>query len=451
MRLATYHKEHCGDSVTFVRGKQPGMRDVPWHRIYVSSLFTYELPRTVATVQYYLPAVSNPKDIVVGGIGAILMPEYIRERVSCRVIDGPLDRAGVLDPDARAISSLMPDYSIVDSDKYDFKPKDSYFCRVTTGCIRRCNFCAVPRLEPTFGFLQSVKEQISEVNAQFGERQNLVLLDNNILALGDSLEQVITEIREAGFEAGAVRNGLKRTVDFNQGIDARLIDRDTAKLLSTICLSPIRLAFDHDAVEDDYRQAIGYLAEAGFSAYTNYVMFNYNDSPASFYHRLKVNTELSVKHGIRVTGFPMKYVPIDDVTRRHISSEWRWRYLRGIQCILNATHGMVSPNPVFFEAAFGRSAEEFIEIASMPDRYIINRKQHHDNEAAAWKSLFRSLSPEEHEEFQSALVALNTSRNRRAELAKHRRYRELLEHYYPGGESPHDNQLTLPELEIIPE
>ena len=80
LRISSYHKER-GDSVTFARGKVPALRQVFWKRVYVASLFTYELPRTVETIGYYYPAVENPSDdIIVGGIGATLLPDYIRER-----------------------------------------------------------------------------------------------------------------------------------------------------------------------------------------------------------------------------------------------------------------------------------------------------------------------------------------------------------------------------------
>ncbi|HHV61424.1 MAG TPA: cobalamin-binding domain-containing protein [Firmicutes bacterium] len=431
MRISTFHKDR-GDMVTFARGKVPALRNADWHRIYISSLFTYELPRTVETIKYYAHAVTSPSAIFVGGIGATLLPEYIRERVQCSIIEGPLDKPDMLGLGTPPIAALVPDYDMLDSVTWKYEPQDSYFCRVTTGCIRRCKFCAVPRLEPTFRYLGNLGGQIREVRARFGEKQNLVLLDNNILAT-DQFKNIIEDIRREGFEAGAKRNGRKRTVDFNQGIDARLITPQIAKLLASICLSPVRFAFDFDAVEDSYRRAVHIMADAGFNEFTTYVMFNFDDTPLSLYKRLMVNIELSRELGIRVTGFPMRYVPIDDINRQYVSNGWRWRYLRGIQCILLATHGIVSPNPEFFQAAFGESYDEFLEIISMPDRYIIHRNRYKDREALDWKKLYRKLSQTEREEFLSVLAILNKSRNRKADIASHRKFKPLLEHYYPGG------------------
>lgn len=58
------------------------------------------------------------------------------------------------------------------------------------------------------------------------------------------------------------------------------------------------------------------------------------------------------------------------------------RNLRGIQCILNATHGVVGPKRKFFEAAFGKNIKEFMKLLLMPDDYIIYREDHENNGAA---------------------------------------------------------------------
>jgi len=431
MRISSYHKEN-NDNVTFVRGKVPDVQEKQWDRIYVSSMFTYELPRTVETINYYSNSVQYPaNNIFAGGIGATLLPAYVREQTTCQVVEGALDRAGMLGEGTPAIAHYVPDYEIIKSVSYDYRPKDSYFSRITVGCIRKCAFCAVPKLEPTFGFSCSLQDQVNEVIEKFGERQHLVLMDNNILAI-DNFEDVIADIRNAGFQSGAVRNGRKRTVDFNQGIDARLITPHLAKLLSTINLKPVRLAFDFLGMEKQYRRAIELLAKEGLRHYTNYVMFNFNDNPESLYRRIQINIELSQKHDIQITSFPMRFVPIDDVNRRFISKGWTRRYLRGIQCVLNATHGIVSPSATFVNGAFGKSFDRFLEILSMPDNYVIYRKKFKDNKAKEWKEAFRRLSINEKSEFIEILDELYfLKKNRKDEIKNHKaKYRNLLRHYY---------------------
>lgn len=389
LRISSYFKS-IGESPTFIRGLDKNMQERTWDKIFVSSLFTFELPRTIKTINYYKKCVKNPStDIVVGGVGATLMPEYIRENAECSVHVGPLSDPDMLGFNEPAIANFTPDYEILKTIEKKYTPSDAYFTRVTIGCIRKCAFCAVPVLEPKFKYQQNLRDQIAEIDCMYGKKHDLVVLDNNILAL-DDIDSVLEEIKSLGFQKGAMLNGRKRVVDFNQGIDVRLITPKIAKLLSEIAISPVRIAFDHISVEKPYREGVKYLAENGLTNIMTYVMFNFKDTPEEFYRRLQINIELSEEHKVRITGFPMRFCPISDVDRHYISPKWNWRYLRGIQCILNATHGVVSPNPSFFHISFGRNVDEFKKIVSMPDRLIIYRKEYSD-EAENWNRDFSQL------------------------------------------------------------
>ncbi len=402
LRISSYFKS-IGESPTFVRGLDRSMQLKAWDKIFISSLFTFELPRTVKTVNYYQNCVKNPKtDIIVGGVGATLMPEYILENAQCKVHVGPLSDPDMLGFNEPAIANFMPDYEILNTIEKKYIPNDAYFTRVTIGCIRKCAFCAVPVLESKFRYQQNLRDQIAEVDSMYGKKHDLVVLDNNILAL-DDIASVLEEIKSLGFHKGAMLNGRKRIVDFNQGIDVRLITPEVAKQLSEIAIHPVRIAFDHVSVEKAYREGVRLLAENGLRNIMTYVMFNFNDSPEEFYRRLEINLELSKQYNVRISGFPMRYCPISDVDRHYISPNWNWRYLRGIQCILNATHGVVSPNPSFFNVSFGRSVDEFKEIVTMPDRFIIYRKEFSE-EAREWKKDFSRLNSSQQSELLNILA-----------------------------------------------
>lgn len=434
MKIANYHKG-IGDQITFVRGNDQKLRDLHWHRIYVSSLFTWELPRTVKTVKYYASAVNDPKDIYIGGIGATLLPDYVRKNVECTLIEGQLDSEGLLGQGSPVIAEFSPDYSILDSIDYSYYPKDAYFVKITKGCIRKCKFCAVPLLEKEFGMLKSLSAQIAETDSSSGPKHDLVIMDNNTLGI-ESIETIISDIVDAGFHAGARAGNRFRTVDFNQGLDARLISKNPkiAKMLSRICLTPVRLAYDFAGIKRSYMRAVRLLNEKGFHKFTNYMLFNFDDSPRDFYDRLIVNISLNIELGIRITGFPMRFIPMTDVTRGYVSNKWKWKYLRGIQCILLATRGLVSPNPEFVLTAFGENYQEFLEILSMPERYIINRFNYADNAAVEWRKDFRALDQSKKNEFLSILERLHKDPNRKCSIQNvDSKYRSLLEHYYPNG------------------
>jgi hypothetical protein len=188
-----------------------------------------------------------------------------------------------------------------------------------------------------------------------------------------------------------------------------------------------------------YERAVRLLADAGMNEFTNYVLFNFNDAPRDLFERLWHNARLNTELGIRITGFPMRFIPMNEVNRRHVARNWRWRYLRGIQCVLLATRGLVSPNPMFLAAAFGSTFDEFIEILSMPDRYIVYREHFKPRGADDWRRQYRKLSKDGKEELLQILSDLNRfPRERKARLAQIRGpfKRIIFEHYYPNGETP---------------
>jgi hypothetical protein len=296
----------------------------------------------------------------------------------------------------------------------------------------------VPRLEKEFGTMRPLREQIAAAIEHHGEKRHLVVMDNNILGIA-GIEEIFREIRDLGFQAGAKHKGRERTVDFNQGLDARLISAkpQLAKLLATICVSPLRLAFDFVGIRPAYERAIRLLAAEGFNEFTNYMLFNFNDTPRDLYDRVWANANLNKELGVRITGFPMRFIPMDDVSRRHVAPDWQWRYLRGIQCVLLATRGLVSPNPDFIRGAFGETYEEFLEILSMPDRYIIYREHYRNDGAADWKQEYDRLNTDQKTQLLNTLRELNAAPRERSERLSgiDRQFRSIIEHYYPGGKT----------------
>ena len=48
---------------------------------------------------------------------------------------------------AQPIEDLVPDYGILDQIEYQYPVRDAYFAYTSRGCIRKCHFCGVPKLE----------------------------------------------------------------------------------------------------------------------------------------------------------------------------------------------------------------------------------------------------------------------------------------------------------------
>ena len=378
MKISTYHKQK-GDKVIFYKGYSTELKEQSWDRIYISTLFTFYWNKTIKTINFYSSSVEHPSHIFVGGVMATLMKREIQNEINVTIIEGLLNEKGKLSyKDDEKIDCILPDYSIVDRKsnlllKYSYPTNDSYITYATRGCIRKCKFCAVPIIEPIFTNSISIAKQVKAIKDNFGEKRHLLLLDNNILA-SEEFPRIIDEIKSAGFERGAkyiqTINGkniyLSRYVDFNQGVDLRLLTKDKMKLLSEIAIKPLRIAFDDIKYKNIYIEKVRLAAEYGIKTLSNYILFNFNqDTPEDLYERLKINVELNEEferkgYKSKIWSFPMKYSPIKGKfckNRKYVGKHWNKKYLRGIQCILLATHGVVCPKKQFFEKAFGKDVK----------------------------------------------------------------------------------------------
>jgi hypothetical protein len=171
--------------------------------------------------------------------------------------------------------------------------------------------------------------------------------------------------------------GLKqRYVDFNQGVDARLFTAEKARLLASIAIRPLRIAFDDIKTRPAYEKAVRWSVAAGIKDFSNYLLYNFKDEPVDLYRRLKINVELCEELGVNIYSFPMKYHPLhgeNSHDRDYIGVHWNRKYIRAIQAILNSTKGKVGKGVEFFGEAFGRSEEEYYELLEMPETFILYR------------------------------------------------------------------------------
>lgn len=203
---------------------------------------------------------------------------------------------------------------------------------------------------------------------------------------------------------------LQRVVDFNQGIDARLVTEKNMQKLAEINIKPLRIAFDHWEEKDIYENAVRIAVNNGINNLSNYMLYNFNDKPEHLYRRMKLNVDLCEELHANIYSFPMKYHPISDEkyfkNRNYIGKHWNRKFIRAIQAVLNSTKGKVGKGKEFFEEAFGNSEERYWSILWMPETFIIYRFQFKDNLTKEWEEKFWSL-PEEKLKVVKAIVAAN--------------------------------------------
>ena len=203
----------------------------------------------------------------------------------------------------RGIEHIMPDYSLYNLD---------YSLGFTTrGCIRNCGFCIVREKE---GY---IKEH-AEVEEFLNPKSNIVvLLDNNFLALPSHIKKLQKYIDK----------GWK--MDFNQGLDIRLISKENAKLLAKVKhYKQIHFAWDQMNYEREVKEGLNILFKAGISPpkIMVFMLCNYNTTLKEDIYRYK---EL---HNLNVTPFVMIYEKGNKkikkfaryVNRRWISKVCKW-------------------------------------------------------------------------------------------------------------------------------
>jgi hypothetical protein len=400
MKLAQYHgSQGKQDKVRFIKGTDRSVQAIVWDRVYITTLFSFEFRVIAETIEFAVDLVQGQTQrIFVGGIAASLMHERFLSEPrwrGIRFIKGLLSSAPASalqlraddgdfysdDIESTPIEDLAPDYSILDQTEYRYPVRDAYFAYASRGCIRKCHFCGVPKLEGMQRDATPLKQLVNSIDALYGQKRDLILMDNNVVA-SSSFKEIIAEIRDLGFVPGAKlrrsteRTAAQRRVDFNQGVDARILSKDRMYLreLSSICLRPLRIAFDHLGLKEPYEKSIRYAHEFGLNDLSNYMLYNFHDSPQDLFERMFLNVRLNEELGIRIYSFPMRYQPTNLPDRSHIGPRWNRYQLRSVQIVLQATHGVVSGDPSFYKAAFGSSYAEFEEILSRPHHMIFNRQ-----------------------------------------------------------------------------
>lgn len=199
----------------------------------------------------------------------------------------------------------------------------------------------------------------------------------NYTAKKDAILETYDVVKPYFEEMYSKKRPRKRFVDFNQGIDARLITDANMRKLFEIPIRPVRIAFDHWELHEVYEKAVRTAVEAGHTSLSNYVLYNYKDEPVDLYRRLKLNVDLCEELNISIYSFPMKYHPIEDPdyfsNRDYIGEKWNRKFIRTIQAVLNSTKGKVGKGYSFFCKAFGSNEDEFMKLLYMPEAMIIYR------------------------------------------------------------------------------
>ena len=154
---------------------------------------------------------------------------------------------GIYDELPQEIDDMFPDYSI-------YPNVDYAIGFLTRGCIRSCPWCVVPKKEGKIRPYRTWQE------IKRPDSKDIVFMDNNVLACPHGIEQM----------KDMIGKGVR--IDFNQGLDARLITPEIADLLSRLkWIRHIRMSCDTDAMLSVVLTAIQRLKACGVKPYRVFV------------------------------------------------------------------------------------------------------------------------------------------------------------------------------------
>lgn len=117
------------------------------------------------------------------------------------------------------VEHIYPDYEL-------YSIKDTAFGFLSRGCPRGCSFCIVGKKEGL------CSRKVADISEFWRGQKNIVLNDPNILACGEWAD-LLGQLAES-----------KATIDFNQGLDARVLTEKKCEALSAIRIKEIHFAWD---------------------------------------------------------------------------------------------------------------------------------------------------------------------------------------------------------------
>jgi hypothetical protein len=181
------------------------------------------------------------------------------------------------------IEHIYPDYSI-----YPEYTKDTAYGFLTRGCPRGCGFCHVKAKEGL------CSHKVADLSEFWRGQKNIVLCDPNILACKDHID-LLQQLADS-----------KANVEFNQGLDIRLVTDRNLEILKKIKLTNIHFAFDRwqdrEIIEPKLR---AFVKETGYNRGKGnvmcYILVNFDTTLEQDLYRIQLCRELNI------SPYPMIY------------------------------------------------------------------------------------------------------------------------------------------------
>jgi len=352
--------EQNGHEYQYVRGcvEKERIGFIP-DEIKMSCIFSFHSKRYRDTIDHYLnlfPAVK----FEIGGVFPTLYKKWFESWIyTGRYGFNVPFFAGEKDSVIRLhcgmhpeIEKLTPKYNIdITSEDVEPYPRDKIVMYASRGCVNKCGYCAVPRLEGSMKSFKSIKGMIDSAKAEMPNAKSIVLYDNNFTE-HEYFDDIIDELVESDLP-----------VDIH-GLHVESFDDHKAKQFARlkwaaqgIAGTPyLRFSFDWmkyaPNVERAYDIYMKHNIRAGFFCY---MLFNWTDTPQDFWQRIAKCQEIVSSHenGRPIFLFPQRFEPFKPESKdktqqglkrnQYISPKWQ-KYVENRWPLRFTNEGKSYPN-----------------------------------------------------------------------------------------------------------
>jgi len=287
--------------------------------ILISMIFTYYSDRYKKTIDFYSEKYPSAK-IKVGGVFPTLFPNWFDKWRDIEVHQGM----------CHDIENIPPKYGIdilYEDQTAIHDSLDTIVMYASRGCVNKCAYCAVPRLEGSMKSFKSIKDTLTLAKEDMSNARSIVLYDNNFTE-HEYFDQIINELVEADLPVDI--HGLH--VDSFDEHKAKQFARLKWQAQSESGTAYLRFSFDKLKYADNIEHALqltkDYKIKASFFCY---MLFNFTDKPEDFWWRIQKTQEIVDKVEKTVFLFPQRYEPFKSLKRNsYIGKHWNEDLVRGL-------------------------------------------------------------------------------------------------------------------------
>jgi hypothetical protein len=298
--------------------------------ILISMIFTYYADIYEKTVDFYIKKYPNVK-IRVGGVFPTLFPDWFdKQKWKGNSFFGTQDVIEVHQGMCCEIEDIPPKYNIdimYEDEVAVHDSLDTIVMYASRGCVNKCAYCAVPRLEGSMHSFKSIKDTLTLAKEEMPNARSVVLYDNNFTE-HEYFDQIVDELVEFGLPVDI--HGLH--VDSFDKHKAEQFARLKWQAQSASGTSYLRFSFDKLKYADHIERALILVRDAKIKAsFFCYMLFNFTDRPEDFWWRIQKTQEIVDRVGKTIFLFPQRYEPFKSLKRNsYIGKHWDENLVRGL-------------------------------------------------------------------------------------------------------------------------